>query len=288
MRVDQNAVVTFDYTVTDTDGQVLDTSKGQGPLAYIHGKGQIVTGLEKAMVGKEPGASFQVSVTAAEGYGERDDRRMVTVPRSELPPDVAPGMQLVGQGPDGRRMPYTVTKVEAGQATLDGNHPFAGKALKFAIDVREVREATREELSHGHVHGPGGHGHDDHGHDHGHGHAHGHDHDAGSADAGEILAGIQKAVADNTVVIFMKGTPESPMCGFSARAVELLRATGRPFAGVNALSSPAFRQVLAQFSSWPTLPQVFVKGKLIGGTDILMEMQASGELKKVIDQAFVA
>ncbi|MFN7973919.1 MAG: Grx4 family monothiol glutaredoxin [Acidobacteriota bacterium] len=101
----------------------------------------------------------------------------------------------------------------------------------------------------------------------------------------EILESITEAIAKNRVVLFMKGTPAQPQCGFSATAADIVRSLNVPFEGVNAVAEPAFRSVLSKYSSWPTLPQLFVGGKLVGGTDILKEMQASGELQKVVAEA---
>jgi monothiol glutaredoxin len=103
-----------------------------------------------------------------------------------------------------------------------------------------------------------------------------------------ILAEIKKAIADNTIVLFAKGTREQPRCGFSARAIQVLQEVGRPFAVVDILPDPRIRQVLSAHSNWPTIPQVFIKGQFVGGCDILVEMHQDGELKKVVDEAFKA
>ena len=97
---------------------------------------------------------------------------------------------------------------------------------------------------------------------------------------------IQKEITADKVVIFMKGTPDSPQCGFSARSVEILKATGRPFHAVDILANPDIRATLPQVSNWPTFPQIFVDGKLVGGCDILSEMNERGELKPLIEGAF--
>lgn len=93
---------------------------------------------------------------------------------------------------------------------------------------------------------------------------------------------IAEAIRDNEVILFMKGTPEQPMCGFSARAAGALQATGVPFAAVDILPDPRIRQELSALSNWPTTPQLFVKGELVGGSDIVMEMFESGELHDVL------
>lgn len=93
---------------------------------------------------------------------------------------------------------------------------------------------------------------------------------------------IQKAIAENPVLLFMKGTPEQPACGFSARTVAVLQSLGRPFAAVNVLPDPRIRQELSALSNWPTIPQLFIDGELVGGCDIVMEMYQSGELQQVL------
>jgi monothiol glutaredoxin len=93
---------------------------------------------------------------------------------------------------------------------------------------------------------------------------------------------IQKAITENPVLLFMKGTPEQPMCGFSARTVAVLQSLGRPFAAINVLPDPRIRQELSALSNWPTIPQLFVDGELIGGCDIVMEMYQSGELQQTL------
>ena len=93
---------------------------------------------------------------------------------------------------------------------------------------------------------------------------------------------IRKAIADNSVLLFMKGTPEQPACGFSARTVAVLQSLGRPFAAVNVLPDARIRQELSALSNWPTIPQLFVDGELVGGCDIVMEMYQSGELQQTL------
>lgn len=161
MKIAENSVVSIEYTVTDRDGTVLDTSHGQEPLTYIQGQGQIVAGLEKTLAGRAKGDSFKVEVPPSEGYGERDDDRILQVPRKELPKGMKPtvGMQIFAESPEGQTVPLWITDVGETEVTLDGNHPLSGMQLFFAVEVKEVRTATKEELQHGHVHGPGGHHH---------------------------------------------------------------------------------------------------------------------------------
>ena len=101
-----------------------------------------------------------------------------------------------------------------------------------------------------------------------------------------ITERIQSEINADKIVVFMKGTPEAPMCGFSARTVEILRKQGRPFHSVDILANPDIRAMLPQISNWPTFPQVFISGKLIGGCDIVSEMDERGELKPLVEGAF--
>ncbi|TXK65662.1 FKBP-type peptidyl-prolyl cis-trans isomerase [Alkalisalibacterium limincola] len=157
MQIADRCVASFNYTLTNDAGDVLDTSNGREPLAYLHGAGNIVPGLEKAMEGKSAGETFKVDVAPEEGYGERHDALVQVVPRDAFQgvDDIQPGMQFQAQSNQGV-MSVTVTKIEDGQVTVDGNHPLAGETLHFDIEVTEVREATAEELEHGHAHGAGG------------------------------------------------------------------------------------------------------------------------------------
>jgi monothiol glutaredoxin len=101
-----------------------------------------------------------------------------------------------------------------------------------------------------------------------------------------ILTSIRKAIEDNTIVLFCKGTKEEPRCGFSMRTIQVFKEMGKPFEVVDVLPDPRIRQVLSGVSNWPTIPQVFIKGEFIGGCDIVTEMAQDGELKKVVDEAF--
>ena len=161
MLIGSEKVVLIHYTLTDDSGQVLDSSSGREPLAYLHGKGNIIPGLEKALEGKQAGDKVNVAVEPAEGYGERDERLVQNVPREafENVDEVNPGMQFQAQNEQGQARIVTVTKVADDLITIDANHPLAGASLNFDVEVTEVREPTAEELEHGHVHGPGGHNH---------------------------------------------------------------------------------------------------------------------------------
>ena len=164
MKVVNGSVVGIDYSLHLGDGEVVDASSPGEPLQYLHGEGQIVPGLETALVGLAVGERKAVVVAPAEGYGEHDPRGIQEVPRSAFPPDFdpKPGMELTAEGPRGEPVPFVVREVKLESVTIDLNHPLAGKTLHFDVTVREVREATEEERTHGHAHGA-------HGHDHGHG-----------------------------------------------------------------------------------------------------------------------
>jgi len=155
MDIRKGRVVCIEYTLRNKDGQVLDTSEGSEPLEYLHGHGQIVPGLELALEGAQDGESRQVVVSAAQGYGQRDEKAVFAVGRSMFPPDmeIATGETYIGRDTQGNPVPVTVVSIEADQVVVDANHPLAGQELHFEVTVRGVRDATAEELSHGHIHG---------------------------------------------------------------------------------------------------------------------------------------
>ena len=159
MQIEPQKVVTIDYTLTDDKGVIIDRSEG-GNFAYLHGAQNIIPGLENALEGKSAGDEVQVSVEPQEGYGERNDELAQEVPREMFGDnEPEPGMQFNAQTPDGQMITVTVIEAEADKVVIDANHPLAGVNLNFDVKVLEVREATEEELSHGHVHGAGGHDH---------------------------------------------------------------------------------------------------------------------------------
>ena len=160
MQAMKDKVVSIDYTLTDGDGNTLDTSEGRGPLAYLHGAGNIIPGLETALEGKTSGDAFKVTVPAADAYGERDPDLVQPVPRDRFPDgaDIEVGSQFQAQTAAGART-ITVVEVKDGEVVIDANHPLAGQSLTFAVEVVEVRDAEPAELQHGHPHGPGGHEH---------------------------------------------------------------------------------------------------------------------------------
>ena len=159
MKVTDNKVVLLNYTLKNVAGEVLDSSDGNDPLAYIHGIGSIVEGLENALTGKQAGDKLDVSVEAAEAYGEYDESLVQPVKRSDFgehPVEV--GSQFHADTAIGPRV-VTVTAIDGDDVIVDANHSLAGEDLVFHVEVVEVREAAEEELDHGHVNGPGGHEH---------------------------------------------------------------------------------------------------------------------------------
>jgi FKBP-type peptidyl-prolyl cis-trans isomerase SlyD len=157
MKIESQKAVTIGYTLKDDEGNVLDSSEGREPLIYLHGAGNLVPGLEKALEGKEPGEALSVTVSPEEGYGPRDESNIRNIPIRKLPDGKAKvGMRYRIQTDDGQ-MVALVTAVRGDFATIDANHPLAGMTLHFEVQVVGVRDATAEELGHGHVHGPGGH-----------------------------------------------------------------------------------------------------------------------------------
>jgi FKBP-type peptidyl-prolyl cis-trans isomerase SlyD len=161
MKAARGMVVTMHYTLSDDGGAVLDSSQDGDPLTYLHGHGNIVPGLEKALEGKEAGHKSRVTVVPAEGYGDVNPESIFEAPRAHFPEEanLAEGPRVYADGPNGQIVLTVVRLTETG-AILDANHPLAGKTLHFNVEVVEVRDATQEELSHGHVHGAGGHHHD--------------------------------------------------------------------------------------------------------------------------------
>ena len=157
MQVAQDAVVLINYTLTDDKGEKLDSSDGT-PLAYLHGNGNLIPGLERELEGKSAGAKLTVKIAAADAYGEYDKALIQRVPRRALKGigNLQVGMQLHTQSAQGVRA-VTVTQNQGDMVTIEGNHPLAGQNLNFDVEIAEVRAATEEELAHGHVQGPGGH-----------------------------------------------------------------------------------------------------------------------------------
>lgn len=161
MTIAQHKVATLHYTVVDVaSGETIDTSEGGQPMTYLHGAQNIIPGLEQALDGKNVGDAFDVTIEPADAYGEYSEDRIQQVPVQafEGVENVEPGMAFTAQTEHGP-VNLIVTEVNDDIVTVDANHPLAGKALAFSIKVEAVRDASEEELAHGHVHGEGGHQH---------------------------------------------------------------------------------------------------------------------------------
>lgn len=155
MQVAKNKVISIDYKLTDAQGTELDSSHGRGPFAYIHGVGNIIPGLEAALEGKSKGDQVNAEIPPEKAYGTRDENLVQNLSRSQFDTDqeIQVGMQFQAMSEGGPRV-VTVVSVDADNVTIDANHPLAGVTLHFDVTVKEIREATDDELSHGHVHGP--------------------------------------------------------------------------------------------------------------------------------------
>lgn len=160
MKITKDSVVSMHYTLRDQAGTVLDSSEGREPLMFLQGHGQIIPGLEKALDGLAIGDHLDVSIAPEEAYGVRQEELQQDIPLSAFGgvDKVEVGMQFQAQSPQG---PMLITVVEVGEESVkvDGNHPLAGQTLFFAVDIETIRDATAEELEHGHAHAPGHHHH---------------------------------------------------------------------------------------------------------------------------------
>ena len=158
MIIEKNKVVSIDYTLTLEDGKILDSSDGREPLTFIHGLGHIIPGLENALEGKITGDAFAVKIEPESAYGEYKDDLVQSIPRTYFEPgvEITPGMQFSSEESDGY---VTVIEVHNDKIVVDGNHPLAGLVLNFDVKVTSIRNASDEELEHGHVHGEGCHHH---------------------------------------------------------------------------------------------------------------------------------
>lgn len=161
MKIEKNKVVAIDYTLTDSQGKLLDSSSGHGPLHYLHGFGNLIPGLEKELEGKVVGNNLKAIIPPEEAYGVRNDELRQKFPKEafDAPNDLEEGMQFEVETEEGYPMIVTIVEMDKETVTVDGNHPLAGVTLHFDVTVKEIREASAEELAHGHVHGPHGHHH---------------------------------------------------------------------------------------------------------------------------------
>ncbi len=159
MKIEDNCVVRFHYSVTESDQALVETSRNREPLSVLIGHANVIPGLETAMKGHEAGDKFAVTVTPDQAYGERREGMTQRVPRKHFKgAKLAPGMKMVLPTDNGQRA-VTVQKVGISVVDVDLNHPMAGKTLNFEVEIVDVREASIEEKQHGHVHGDGGHQH---------------------------------------------------------------------------------------------------------------------------------
>lgn len=158
MQVADNTAVSIHYTLTNDDGDVIDSLIGGAALVYLQGAGNIISGLEKALHGKTAGEKLNVRIDAEDAYGEFMEERVQVIPRAmfEGIDTVEVGMQFHADVSDGPGV-VTVIGVEGDDITIDGNHPLAGMALTFDVEIVDVRPATKDEMAHGHVHGEGCH-----------------------------------------------------------------------------------------------------------------------------------
>src|SRR5690606_30165325 len=161
MQIAANKAVSIDYTLTNDAGEVIDSSAGGAPLVYLHGAGNIIAGLEKALEGKQGGDEVKVSIEPQDAYGEYSPELVATLNRAmfEGVDELEVGMQFHASGPDGGMQIVTIRDVEGDDVIVDGNHPLAGQRLNFEVKIVDVRDASEEEVAHGHVHGEGGHHH---------------------------------------------------------------------------------------------------------------------------------
>ena len=157
MTVENRKVVSFHYTLKGENGEQLESSREGQPMSYLHGAGNIIPGLEKAMAGKETGDAFEVTVEPAEAYGERNPGNVQRIPSKHFGDTrrLEPGQLVSLQTREGP-IQAVVVKVGRFNVDVDVNHPLAGKTLTFDVEITDVRDATKEETAHGHVHGPGG------------------------------------------------------------------------------------------------------------------------------------
>jgi FKBP-type peptidyl-prolyl cis-trans isomerase SlyD len=152
-------VISFHYVLTDSSGKTLDSSTGSEPLTFLEGVGQIIPGLESELLGMKVGEKKRVAVKAKDAYGEKDAGNVIEVPLEKMPTRTMKVGDQFRAGQDNHSPVVTVAKVTETHVTLDGNHPLAGMDLSFDVEITEVRDATKDELTHGHAHGPGGHHH---------------------------------------------------------------------------------------------------------------------------------
>lgn len=161
MPFEANKVISFNYTLKDDQGAVIESTANKQPLTFLSGQNQIIPKLEEALNGMLIGGKKNVKVDAAQAYGEYDEKAIQNVKKEQFPAEakLEVGMTYLANSPDGKQMPFTITEVKESNITVDFNHPLAGKNLEFDVELVDKRDATPEEVQHGHVHGPNGHHH---------------------------------------------------------------------------------------------------------------------------------
>jgi FKBP-type peptidyl-prolyl cis-trans isomerase SlyD len=158
MKIAKDTVVTLRYKVSEPTGRLIEESKA--PMVYLHGGyNNTLPKIEEALDGKEAGHAVTLDLQPEDAFGVRDESLVRTIPKSEFPTGIKVGGQLEGRTDDGQPHIFHVMKIKGPEVHLDGNHPLAGKALRFQLTVTGVRAASAEEIAHGHVHGDGGHHH---------------------------------------------------------------------------------------------------------------------------------
>ena len=159
--VRNNMVVSLAYTLKNSEGEEIERAREDSPLQYLHGRGHLVAGLEKSIEGLLVGSKKDIVIPPEEGYGAFDPKLKIKTDISMFPKDVKVkiGMQFTADLGDGKNQNFKVEKIEGNEVFINGNHPLASKTLQYSIEVLDIREATQEELQHGHAHGPGGHNH---------------------------------------------------------------------------------------------------------------------------------
>lgn len=168
MKITQHSAVTIHYRLSDQEGRLLEDSFDSEPMLYLHGTENLIPGLEAALDGKTKGEKLDVTISAEEAYGPYHDGLRQAVPLEAFGDieDIVPGMRFIAETEMGQR-PVQVMEVKDDVVIVDGNHPLAGQSLNFSVEIVDVREASAEEIAHGHVHAQGGCGSHGHGHDHG-------------------------------------------------------------------------------------------------------------------------
>ena len=158
MALPTNKVVTFNYTLKDKDGNLLDSTDNDEPYSFITGSLQVLPGLEEALGSMIIGSKKNIKLAASDAYGEYDEYAIQKINRSLFPEEaeLEIGITYFGHSPEGKNLQFVITKIENDDVTVNFNHPFAGKDLEFDVELLDVRDATPEEISHGHVHGPNG------------------------------------------------------------------------------------------------------------------------------------